>query len=68
MSNGDKIRRARKEAGLTQKDIFEWLSIPIRTIQDWEYGINKPTDWATDLIVEKIEREGKDYKSSNRFN
>ncbi len=63
MTNGERIRLARKSAGLTQKDMFEWLSIPIRTIQDWEYGINKPSDWATDLIVEKIEKEGELYKT-----
>ncbi len=64
MTNGQKIREARKSAGLTQKDIYEWLSIPIRTIQDWEYGVNKPSDWVTNLIIQKIEDEGEAYKAN----
>ncbi len=66
LSNGEKIRQARKSAGLTQRDMFDWLDIPIRTIQDWEYGINKPSDWATNLILDKIERESDSYKSDTK--
>ncbi len=63
MTNGERIRLARRSAGLTQQDMYDWLSIPVRTIQDWEYGVNKPSDWVTELLLEKIEREGNNYKT-----
>lgn len=63
MNLGAQIQAARKSAGLTQRDLYEWLRIPVRTLQDWESGRNTPSEWATLLIVEKIERDGSNWKS-----
>ena len=51
------IRQARINAGLTQKELAEWLKIPQRTIESWDCGRRNPPEWAELLILEKIERD-----------
>lgn len=48
------LQEARKKAGLTQKAMSEQLSIPLRTIEDWEHGRRTPPIWTVKLIVEKL--------------
>lgn len=48
------ILEARKEAKLTQKDVYEKIGIPIRTLQNWEAGIRVCPLWCEKLIVEKL--------------
>ena len=50
----NKIKEARKAAGLTQREMSELLGIPMRTIQDWENDRRTPPDWAEKLILEKL--------------
>ena len=50
------IRKARKTAGFTQKEMSEYLGIPLRTIENWEMGVNSPSKWAEKLIIEKLEQ------------
>lgn len=50
------IRKARKAAGFTQREMSEYLGIPLRTIENWEMGVNSPSPWAERLIIEKIEQ------------
>ena len=38
-----KLRRARKAAGLTQKELSSLSGVKLRTIQNWEYGVTVPT-------------------------
>ena len=33
------ILEARQEAGLTQKQVYEKIGVPVRTLQNWEAGI-----------------------------
>ena len=51
----ERIREARKTAGLTQKRLPELLLIPLRTIENWESGKRNPPLWAENLIVEKLQ-------------
>lgn len=39
---GERLRRLRKKAGLTQEELSEILNISIRTFQRWEWGENLP--------------------------
>lgn len=48
------IKEAREEAGLTQKQVFEMLQIPIRTQQNWEAGLRICPIYVENLIVEKL--------------
>lgn len=48
------IAEARKEKGLSRKDVAEWLEIPYRTITNWENGDRQCPAYIEKLIVEKI--------------
>ena len=48
------IAEARKEKGLSRKDVAEWLEIPYRTITNWENGERQCPAYIEKLIVEKI--------------
>jgi DNA-binding transcriptional regulator YiaG len=54
MDEANRIKQARTEAGLTQKEMSEVLGIPKRTIEDWETNRSKPAPWAEALIIEKL--------------
>lgn len=47
---GNKIRQLRENAGLTRKDLCERLSIPYRTLQEWETGRRVPPGYVVKLL------------------
>lgn len=51
-----KIKEARLKANLTQDGMAEKLSIPIRTIQDWEAGRRTPPEYVERLVIAELER------------
>ncbi len=51
----NRIKSARKAAGLTQKSMSELLGIPRRTIEDWDAGKSYPPAWVEALLLEKLE-------------
>ena len=55
----NKIKAARKAAGLTQQKMSDILGIPKRTIENWDSGQRKPAPWAIKLIIEELERIAK---------
>lgn len=55
----NRIKAARIGAGLTQKQLSEWLNIPLRTIEEWDSGRRTPPEYVADMIVEKIEQKNK---------
>ena len=48
------ILEARQEAGLTQKEVFELIGVPVRSLQNWEAGIRICPQYVEDLLVEKL--------------
>ncbi len=48
------IKEARTFAGLTQKQVYEVVGVPMRTLQDWENGRRTPPEWVERLVVEKL--------------
>lgn len=54
----NKIKAARLEAGMTIKEMAEYLGAPYRTIQDWNAGLRKPPEWIELLVIEKIQSRG----------
>lgn len=48
------IKEAREYVGLTQKQVFQYLGIPIRTLQNWENGVRVCPLWCENLIIEKL--------------
>ena len=49
MEIGDKIKKARKRAGLTQKELAEKVDVTARCIQYYEGNIRKPQ--STEIII-----------------
>lgn len=40
---GERLRKARKEAHIKQKDFAKMLRVSTGTLQQWEYGTSRPT-------------------------
>ena len=55
----EKLREARKDAGLTQQQLADMTQIPKRTIESWE-GVGKagraPAEWCQRLVLQEIAR------------
>ncbi len=41
MNLGERLRKARQEAGLTQEDLAKRLDVSRQTISSWENGISQ---------------------------
>lgn len=50
------IKESRTAAGLSRAEMSRRFEIPIRTLENWESGVNQPPIWAEKLIIEKLER------------
>ena len=50
----NKIKEARLKAGLTQKAAAEYLEMPLRTFQDWEYGAGNPPKYIIRLAIKAL--------------
>lgn len=48
------IKKWRENAFLSRAEMSRRFEIPIRTLEDWEYGKSNPAVWAEKLIVEKL--------------
>ena len=49
-----KIKDARLAAGLSQAALSKKYGIPIRTIEDWDSGRRKPSEWLEALLIRVI--------------
>lgn len=54
------IKEARIAAGLSRAEMSRRFEIPVRTLENWEAGVNSPPIWAEKLISEKLERIAKE--------
>lgn len=44
------IKALRKTYGVTQKYLSDTIGIPVRTIQNWEAGVNTPPAYLVKLL------------------
>jgi DNA-binding transcriptional regulator YiaG len=51
------IKELRTLSGMTQKQFAEYLNIPKRTIEDWEYEKRIPPVYVVELIEYKLRKE-----------
>ena len=51
----EQFKTARLATGLSQAKLSALLSIPRRSIENWEGGINEPPQWVQNLLLEKLE-------------
>lgn len=56
----DKIKEARKAAGLSRYEMAEMFEIPYKTLMNWETDVRKPPAYVEKLILEKLESMKKD--------
>ena len=59
MTFAEKLKEARKSAGLTQQQLADLTGIPKRTIESWEVEGKKgrdPAEWCQRLVLREIER------------
>lgn len=52
----NKIKLARRLAGLTQQKMSDIMEIPKRTIEDWDTGRRTPAPWVERLVVAELGR------------
>jgi Helix-turn-helix. len=50
------IEQARKEKGMSRRDLSVWLEIPYRTLENWEKGNNQCPTYVEKLIIAEILR------------
>lgn len=53
----NKIRKIRDDIGMNRREFSEHFGIPIRTIEEWEAGRRKPSDYLPRLIEYQIKYE-----------
>lgn len=51
----EKLKKAKKAAGLTQQKMAEQMSIPKRTIEEWERGNNVPPEYVQRLVLNELQ-------------
>lgn len=47
----------RKQTGMNRKEFSDYLGIPYRTMQDWEFGNRQAPDYLFSLIKEKVQND-----------
>jgi DNA-binding transcriptional regulator YiaG len=52
------IKELRQRAGMSQQAFGDYFSIPVRTIQNWEAGINQCAGYLIALMEYKLKTEG----------
>lgn len=55
----ERLKELRKELELSQAKFAEKFGIPLRTIQDWEYGKREVRSYIVDMMYRIIELENK---------
>lgn len=51
------INALRSASGMTQQKFGNYFGIPLRTIQNWEYGVRKCPEYLIELIEYKLKKE-----------
>ncbi|MGN0693682.1 MAG: helix-turn-helix domain-containing protein [Lentihominibacter sp.] len=48
------IEEARKAAGLSRPKMSKLMGIPVRTIEEWEYGNRKCPSYVERLVIKEL--------------
>lgn len=54
-TNKSKIGKYLESLGLSMTEFARAEGIPLRTVQNWSYGVRNPAPWLEKWIFEKIE-------------
>ena len=55
----NRVKELRKELRLSQVQFAAKFGIPLRTVQDWEYGKREARSYIVDMMYKIIELENK---------
>lgn len=58
------LKVLRENTGLTQEEVSKITGIPVKTIRNWEQNTRKPSDWALNLVIDRILREKNNDKQN----
>jgi len=59
MDSKERLKELRRELGLSQAKFAERFGIPLRTLQDWEYGKREVRSYIVNMLYRIIELENK---------
>jgi DNA-binding transcriptional regulator YiaG len=51
------LKTVRENLGLTQLELSSLMGIPVNTIRNWEQETRTPSEWALNLLIDRILRE-----------
>lgn len=51
------IKEIRQATGLSQVRFCQYYGIPRRSLEDWEYGKNKPADYLINLLWRAVQED-----------
>ena len=54
MTTGQRIKEARKRAGMTQAELAEKLEIPFQSVSQWERDIRKPKKETLEKLLKNL--------------
>lgn len=54
----DSFKALRELSGMNKTEFANYFGIPYRTVQDWELGNRKCSDYILDLLEYKLQNEG----------
>ncbi len=57
MDSREVLIKLREDTGMNRRQFADYFGIPYRTIQDWELGNRKMSDYLLRLMVYKINTE-----------
>ena len=66
MNSREILLKLREDTGMNRRQFAEYFGIPYRTIQDWELGNRKMTEYLLKLMVYKANME-KLVKTDNKI-
>lgn len=55
----NELKEIRKKMNLSQQEFSSKFKIPLKTLQGWEQGLRKPTNYVIFMIKEIIRLENK---------
>jgi predicted nucleotidyltransferase len=61
---GQSLKTVRENLGLTQSETSELIGIPLSTLRNWEQGTRQPSEWALDLLIDKMLRDSGENRKS----
>lgn len=54
MSFAEELKKYRNTAGLSKQTLAERMSIPLRTIEDWEAGRREPAEYLQGFVLKEL--------------